>query len=410
MNPSIQDTSQKHDFILYFQVHQPYRLRKFEFFDIGSDMSYFDDNLNEEILQRIVTDCYLAANTLLYNLIKKNPKIKVAFSISGTTLDQFEQFTPEVLLSFRDLAETGSVEFLAETYYHSLACLLPGKEFELQVVRHQEAIYRHFGVSPTVFRNTELIYSDEIGKRIRNLGFKGIITDGIDRILSNRSPHHLYVHPTIQDLKIILRNYRLSDDIAFRFADGLTVDTYMSWLHTIPEDQKLVTLALDYETFGEHQKKHSGIFNFLEELLLQITARNDYRMVTPSSILQTGDLHDQLHVPDAISWADKERDLSAWLGNDMQRDAFDSLKKLESKIYQINNAHLLHTWRQLQTSDHFYYMSTKKESDGAVHSYFSPYCTPYEAFINYMNVLSDFSLKVERSSKKKKENKTFPIA
>jgi alpha-amylase len=395
----------KHDLILYFQVHQPYRLGKFEFFDIGSEVSYSDDQLNEKILQRIVAQCYLPTNRLLHDLIQKHPEIKLAFSISGTALDQFEKFAPEVLLSFKDLASTGSVEYFAETYYHSLASILPGKEFELQVVKHQEAIYKHFNVLPTVFRNTELIYSNDIGKRVHNLGFKGIVTDGIERILFDRSPHHLYCHPDLHDLKIFLRNYRLSDDIAFRFAQGLTLDQYMSWLSTMPETEKLITLALDYETFGEHQKKQSGILSFLEDLLVNIAQQADYRMVMPSDILATSKVHSQLFVPDAISWADQERDLSAWLGNDMQREAFDLLRTLGKTIYQINSPELLHTWRQLQTSDHFYYMCTKKEDDGNVHSYFSPYASPYEAFINYMNVLSDFSLKVRRTFKKINQTK-----
>ena len=394
-------TNQNHDLIIYFQVHQPYRLRKFNFFDIGSDQPYFDEDLNSKILQRIVLDCYLPTNKLLYKLIRKYPEIKVAFSVSGTTLDQFEKYAPEVLLSFRDLADTGSVEFLAETYYHSLACILPGKEFELQVVKHQESIYKHFGVRPNVFRNTELIYNDAVGRRIYNLGFRGVITDGIEKILSGRSPHHIYAHPDFNDLRIALRNYRLSDDIAFRFAHGLTVDTYMSWLNAMPKEEQAVTLALDYETFGEHQKKQSGILTFLKDLLVRIVKERRYEMKTPSDIFRS-ETGSQLHVPEFISWADEEKDLSAWLGNDMQRDAFESLKKLEKKIHKIENPDLLHSWRQLQTSDHFYYMCTKRGEDKNVHDYFSPYASPYEAFINYMNVLSDFNLKVQNEFKKLK--------
>jgi alpha-amylase len=378
-------------------------LNKFDFFDIGSDKSYFDEELNQKILQRILLHCYLPTNKLLYELIRKNRDIKIAFSISGTTLDQFEKYAPEVLLSFRDLAATGCVEFLAETYYHSLACMLPGKEFELQVVKHQEAIYKHFGVRPTVFRNTELIYSNDIGQRVYNLGFRAVMTDGIEKILHGRSAHHIYCHPDVDQLKIILRNYRLSDDIAFRFANGLTVDTYMGWLNAMPPDEPVVTLALDYETFGEHLKKNTGILNFLSDLLTAIVKQQHYEMKMPSEMLEA-DIHSQLHVPTVISWADQERDLSAWLGNDMQIDAFEALKKLKKKIEKVNDHGLLHTWRQLQTSDHFYYMCTKKGDDKNVHDYFSPYPSPYEAFINYMNVLSDFSLRVRRAFKSKKHN------
>jgi alpha-amylase len=386
--------------VLYFQVHQPLRLRRFKFFDIGTGSAYFDDSLNREIMERIARDCYLPTNMLLLKLIKKYPSIRVAFSISGITLDQLDEFTPEVLYSFRALAETGSVEFLAETQYHSLACMIPGQEFENQVVQHAEKIYQFLGVKPTVFRNTELIYNDELGKRISDLGFKGVFCDGVEKILGYRSPHHLYEHPDT-NLKILLRNYRLSDDIAFRFTQGnssLTVDQYLSWLNAIPSEQTLVNVAMDYETFGEHQKKESGIFNFLENLLIRLSKHKNFKMVTPSKAIKSEKAWDKLSVPRLVSWADRERDLSAWLGNPIQQDAFDTLIALESKVARTGDPVLLKCWRLLQTSDHFYYMCTKKDDDGDVHSYFSPYPSPYEAFINYMNVLSDFSMKVNRKA------------
>jgi alpha-amylase len=382
--------------MLYFQVHQPRRLRPFQFFDIGSGADYFDDELNEEILDRIAVQCYLPANQLLLDLIREYPSLRITFSISGTTIEQFEMYAPEVLTSFRDLANTGCVEFLGETYYHSLACMLPDKEFETQVMMHADKIKEHFGVNPTSFRNTELIYGNDIGSRVSALGFKAIITEGIERILNNRSPHSLYTHPTEGGLKILLRNYRLSDDIAFRFnRDELTVDRYLSWLDQMPASERLVNLALDYETFGEHKKSNTGIFNFLKELLIRLAGNEKYNMVTPTEAIKQLAPHSELFVPGYVSWADKERDLSAWLGNDMQRDAFDSLKRLEKSLRTINDPALIHTWRQLQTSDHFYYMSTKADEDGSIHSYFSPYCSPYEAFINYMNIISDFSLQLK---------------
>jgi alpha-amylase len=400
-----------HSLMLYFQVHQPRRLRALQFFDIGSNAEYFDDDLNEQILSRIARECYLPTNRLLLDLIKKHPGLRVTFSISGTTIEQFEQFAPEVLLSFRDLAQTGAVEFLAETYYHSLACLIPGVEFELQVMKHIQKLKEHFNVEPQIFRNTELIYNNDIGAKASALGFKAVITDGIESILFNRTPHHLYSHPACEDLRIFLRNYRLSDDIAFRFSAGeMTVEKYISWLSQMPEEEKLVNLALDYETFGEHKKSNTGIFKFLEDLLVAISNHPRYSMLTPSDAIELLDTHSQLFVPNYISWADRERDLSAWLGNDMQRDAFDSLKKLEKNLETINDPGLIETWRHLQTSDHFYYMSTKKEDDGGVHSYFSPYCSPYEAFINYMNVLSDFSLKIKNrlsAFRKKRERRSY---
>src|SRR5688572_23923088 len=389
-------TDALHKLLLYFQVHQPRRLRPFQFFDIGSGADYFDDDLNEEILHRIAIQCYLPANQLLLDLIRKYPAIRVTFSISGTTIEQFEQYAPEVLMSFRDLASTGCVEFLGETYYHSLACMLTGNEFEVQVIKHTQKLKEHFGVQPSVFRNTELIYSNDIGSRVSALGFKGMITEGIERVLNGRSPHHIYSHPTNSSFKLLLRNYRLSDDIAFRFnTNALTADRYIAWLNQMPSDERLVNVALDYETFGEHQKSNTGIFLFLKRVLAQLGDGNKYTMVTPTEAIEKISVHSQLFVPGIISWADKERDLSAWLGNDMQRDAFDALKKIERNVRAINDFELLHTWRQLQTSDHFYYMSTKGSEDGNIHAYFSPYASPYEGFINYMNIISDFSIQLK---------------
>ena len=382
--------------MLYFQVHQPKRLRKLRFFDIGGSQTYFDHELNEKIIRRVAERCYIPANNLLLKLIKQHPGIKVSFSISGITIDQLADYAPEVLDSFRRLAETGNVEFLAETYYHSLSCMMPGNEFELQVAKHQKQVLQHFGVVPKVFRNTELIYSDDIGARISQLGFKGMIIDGADRILGGNSPHHIFEHPA-GDLRLLLRNYRLSDEISFRFSQNatpLSAAHYIEWLSAIPEAQDLVTLAMDYETFGEHQKKETGIFDFLETLFVSLSSRKDFRFVTPDEALEKAPLY-RLAVPQTISWADQERDLSAWLGNEMQRDAFDSLLKLEQDVKDLLDKRLLDEWRTLQTSDHFYYMSTKKGSDGEVHAYFSPYPSPYEAFINYMNVLTDFALRIK---------------
>lgn len=382
---------------LYFQVHQPRRLGRFSFFDIGSGRDYFDDGLNQQIMKRVASNCYLPANLLLLELIRKYPQIKVTFSISGSALRQFERFAPEVLDSFRVLAATGSIEFLGETYYHSLAYQISPEEFKEQVNLHADKMNKHFGVLPTVFRNTELIYSDGIGLAARSMGFKGIFTDGIERILDARSPNQLYLHPDTE-LKIFLRNYKLSDDIAFRFLQGnkvLTVQKYLESLELVLQEQSLISLGLDYETFGEHHKSREGIFKFLQELLTTLAKHKQFTMVTPSGAIELMQPQETLRVPDYISWADQERDLSAWLGNDMQRDAFSTLKKLEHTVKQINEPALINTWRYLQTSDHFYYMSTKKNDDGNVHSYFSPYASPYEAFMNYMNILTDFSLKAE---------------
>jgi len=399
-------TSNDQYLVIYFQVHQPKRLKPFQFFDIGSHHNYFDDTANRTILQNIARNCYLPTNTLLLKLIGKYPQIKIAFSISGGTLDQFEKYAPEVLDSFKFLSLTNSVEFLAETNYHSLASIMQGDEFEIQVIQHAEKIYKHFGVHPNFFRNTELIYNDEVGKRVHNLGFDGIICDGIYRILGQQSPHFVYQHPDPDGIKILLRNYRLSDDISFRFRQPgteLTVEKYLSWLNAIPKQQRVVTLAMDYETFGEHHKKESGIHTFLESLLEQLATQKKIKLSKPSDVIKALPVHNTLPVPHYISWADQERDLSAWLGNDMQRDAYDTLTKLEPTLKQIDQPDLLDTWRNLMTSDHFYYMSTKRGDDGNVHCYFSPYASPYEAFINFMNVLSDFKLKVNKAKEAYKD-------
>lgn len=390
----LQKKSSRKKLVLYFQVHQPVRLRRFRFFDIGMGAPYFDEALNNTIIERVSRECYLPANMLLLKLIKKYPQIRVTFSISGLALDKFHEMTPEVVQSFRALAETGCVEFLGETHYHSLSSLIPGEEFESQVIEHTVKLKEYLGYRPTVFRNTELIYSNDIASRAAALGFKGIFCDGIEQVLGYRSPHHLYSHPT-DDVKVLLRNYRLSDDIAFRFQhkeNALTVDKYVSWLNAIPKEQSLVNVALDYETFGEHQKRESGIFNFLEDLLTRLSKEKSIQMMTPSEVIDCERTVDALSVPGIISWADRERDVSAWLGNPIQQDAFDTLVSLESLVRKIDDPLLIKCWRMLQTSDHFYYMSTKKGDDGVVHSYFSPYPSPYEAFINYMNVLSDFTL------------------
>ena len=313
-------------------------------------------------------------------------------------MDQLETHAPEVLHSFRKLGETGAVDFLTETYYHSLACLMPGNEFELQVAKHQKKMLKYFGVLSKVFRNTELIYNDEVGARINRLGFKGVLLDGVDRVLDGRSAHRIYAHPQSHSLKLLTRNYRLSDDIAFRYSQGrnyLSPQQYMAWLDAVPTDENVIHLGMDYETFGEHHKSDTGIFAFLETLLGEMARKKQYRFMTPSEIVHQIESADTLSSPGYLSWADQERDVSAWLGNEMQRDAFDSLIKLEHDVKTLLDKALLDEWRTLQTSDHFYYMSTKIGGDGQVHSYFSPYPSPYEAFINYMNVLTDFGLKLK---------------
>lgn len=386
-----------HSIVLYFQVHQPRRLQPVSFFDLGYEPHYFNDALNESIVRRVSECCYLPANKLLLRLIRSHPEIRVAFSLSGVVMEQLDAYAPQVIDSFRELAATARVEFLAETYYHSLASLINGDEFEIQVLQHAAKVYETFGLRPQVFRNTELIYRDDIGKRVAMMGFSGILTEGHEKLLGGRSPHQVYSHPEQPQLRILLRNHRLSDDIAFRFMEGgtrLDVRRYLEWLHAMPAGEKVITLAMDYETFGEHHKANTGIFAFLEELLTALAQSERFVMTLPSGALMLPSEALPLSCPGYVSWGDLERDLSAWLGNDMQKDAFNSIMKLESEIKHLGNSRLLEYWRYLQTSDHFYYMSVKTDSDGSVHSYFSPFPSSYEAFINYMNVVTHLTLKI----------------
>ena len=390
---------------LYFQVHQPDRLRLYRFFDIGNDSQYFDEFANRTILKRIAQRCYLPMNELLYELIQKHGKnFKVAFSISGSALEQFEQYAPEVLESFKKLASTKCVEFLAETYSHSLASLKSAKEFKNQVKEHAAAIKKHFGVKPKTFRNTELIYSDTIGEAVAEMGYTTMLTEGAKHILGWKSPNFLYTNAINPKLKLLLKNFNLSDDIAFRFAgNNMNSDQYAAWLADSAANDDIINLFMDYETFGEHQNASTGIFEFMRALPDAVLANTQLKFVTPSEAAAKHQPVAPLHVPYAISWADEERDTSAWLGNELQNEAFEKLYSLEKGVLAAKDEELLADFRKLQESDHFYYMCTKFFSDGAVHKYFNPYDTPYEAFINYMNVLSDFALRVEKANGKTKK-------
>lgn len=391
----------KKSICLYFQVHQPCRLRLYRFFDIGKDSHYYDDFANRTILKRVAQRCYLPMNELLLELIKKHKgAFKVSFSISGSVIEQFDRYAPEVLDSFRRLADTGCVEFLSETYYHSLASLASPAEFEHQVMKHKAAIEHYFGVTPTAFRNTELIYSDAIGEMVYDLGFKTMLTEGAKHVLGWKSPNYIYSGAKAPNLKLLLKNSSLSDDIAFRFSDRnwqdwpLTGEKYLSWIKSAAQNDEIVNLFMDYETFGEHQKAQSGIFDFMKFLPEVVLNDGEFEFVTPTHAAKKHNAVAELEVPDPISWADEERDVTAWLGNELQNDAFNKLYSLTEKLSILNKENLWSDFGHLQESDHLYYMCTKFFSDGAVHKYFNPYDTPYEAFINYMNVLSDFILRV----------------
>ncbi len=384
---------------LYFQVHQPTRLRLYRFFDIGKDSHYYDDFANRTILKRVAQKCYLPMNDLLLKAVTKHKgKFKVAFSISGSALEQFDRYAPEVIESFRRLAETGCVEFLCETYNHSLSSIGSPAAFKHQVEKHKAAIEKYFGVKPTAFRNTELIYSNSIGAMVHGMGFNTMLTEGARHIMGWKSPNYIYRDENCEELNLLMRNYTLSDDIAFRFEDRgwsewpLTADKYLAWLKAA--DGEIVNLFMDYETFGEHRSADSGIFDFMRALPDVVVADGSLEFVTPSEAVVKHKAADDISVPQPISWADEERDLSAWLGNELQQDAFNKLYALEEKLLLLDRQELWADYGHLQESDHLYYMCTKFFSDGEVHKMFNPYDTPYEAFINYMNVLSDFSIRV----------------
>ena len=341
-------------------------------------------------------------NALLLELIEANKgAFKVAFSISGSVLEQFDRYAPEVIESFRKLAQTGSVEFLSETYYHSLASLASPIEFKNQVLKHKAAIEHYFGVTPKAFRNTELIYSDAIGEMVYDMGFKTMLTEGAKHVLGWKSPNFVYSCAQAKNLKLLLKNSSLSDDIAFRFSDRgwsdwpLTGEKYLSWIKAAAQNDEIVNLFMDYETFGEHQKAASGIFDFMKFFPEVVLKDGEFEFVTPTQAAKKHRPVAELDVMDPISWADEERDVTAWLGNELQNDAFNKLNDQAEKLALLNDEALWSDYGHLQESDHFYYMCTKFFSDGAVHKYFNPYDTPYEAFINYMNVLSDFILRVD---------------
>ena len=395
---------------LYFQVHQPWRLKVYRFFNIGKDHNYLDDFTNRAIMQKVARQCYLPMNALLLKLIKENKgAFKCSFSITGSAVEQFRAYAPEVLDSFRALAETGCVEFLAETYSHSLASLSSKEDFTEQVKLHTKMIKEEFGKKPVAFRNTELIYSDHIGEMVSELGFKTILAEGARHVMGWKSPNYIYTNSIDNRLRVLLRNYKLSDDIAFRFSNQgwdqypLTAEKFAQWV--AEENGEVMNLFMDYETFGEHQKATTGIFDFMKALPKAILKHNDVCFATVSEAAKSSQPVGVLHCPHVMSWADEERDVTAWLGNELQNEAFSKLYALKDKVKSLKNADFEYVWNFMQTSDHFYYMATKWLSDGDVHSYFNPYGSSYEAFINYMNVLSDFEIEVEKALAAKKSRK-----
>ena len=413
--------------VFYFQVHQPHRLRRYSVFD--EDPFYFDDASNRQICEKVAEKCYRPTTQLILDLVRRHEgNFKVSYSITGTVLDQMERFTPDVIEIFRKLAETGCCEFIGETYFHSLSFLYSFPEFRDQVEMHTKRIQELFGQTPTVFRNTELIYSNELSRALSNMTdaegnprFYGTVCEGTDHLLGFRSPNFVYAPPTYdghvltgredRPFGLLLKNYRLSDDIAFRFGNRgweewpLTAEKFAKWVHQINGNGYLCNLFMDYETFGEHQWADSGIFGFLEHMPAAIfdVAPGENHFNTPSEVLRRFDPVGVYDVHNFISWADTERDLTAWRGNAMQWNALEETYRLERDIKQHvaealkdgdpeireQGHHLLNDWRKLTTSDHFYYMCTKFWADGDVHKYFSPYDSPYDSYINFMNVLDN---------------------
>lgn len=381
----------------YFQIHQPFRLKRYRFFDIGNDHYYYDDFLNEDIIRRIAERSYLPANQTLLRMIKGSEgQFKVAFSISGLALEQMEIYTPEVIDSFRELADTGCVEFLAETYSHSLASLYDPEEFCEQVVKHKEKINELFGVMPTTFRNTELIYSDDISQIVNELGFHNMLTDGAKHILGWKSPNYVYQSSVSPKLHLLLKNTRFSEDLSHRFNNfswseyPLTADKFISWIAATPKEEKIINLFLNYEVLGSLQPSESGIFEFFKALPT-FAKENHITFAMPNEVLQRIKPIGAISVPYPISWVDEERDTSAWTGNILQQEAASKLYGIGERVRLCNDRRIRQDWNYLQSSDHFFYMSTKHFGKGS----FSPYDNPYDAFNNYMNVLSDFIMRVD---------------
>lgn len=395
---------------LHFEVHQPFRLKRYRFFDLGHDHYYYDDYANESVMRRVASRCYLPANRILLDLIARHKgKFRVAFSISGLALDQFILYAPEVLDSFRELAATGAVEFLAETNSHSLASLKSREEFEAQVKIHMDKMDELFGVRPVSLRNTEMIYSDQIGSWIADMGFKAVLTEGAKHILGWKSPNYLYCNTINPRLKVLLRNFVLSDDIAFRFSNRawsewpLTATKYAGWIKKAANMGEMVNIFVNYETFGEHHSKETGIFDFLTYLPATVLKSSQLAFMTPSEIADSYQPIAAIPVISPISWADEERDLTSWLGNELQTAVFEKQYELSERVNLCNNTELKRDWIYLQSSDHIYYMRTKFFSDGSVQSGFNPYQTPYDAFMNYMNILSDFEIRMDREAPCSKE-------
>lgn len=390
---------------LYLHVHQPYRVRPYSVFQIGQRHGYFDvhddsKQNNEKMFHKVAEKSYRPMTKMLQKLLDNHPDFRFSLSITGDFIDQAERYAPDVLESFKRLVRSGRVEVVAETYYHSLAFFYDRDEFETQVKMHEQRIFEVFGVRPTAFRNTELAYNDELAQWADKAGYKVILAEGWDRVLAWRSPNYVYRPKETQNIKLLLKNYRLSDDIAFRFGDRawvewpLSSNKYINWIKTDTGDAPLVNLFMDFETFGEHQWAETGIFTFFEEFVADWLNETDTNFYTVSDVADTLSSAGELSMPETVTWADSERDLSAWMGNHLQKEALKYLYELQKDILRSGDDVLIRDWRYLQSSDHFYYMATKWLTDGDIHTYFSPYDSPYDAFLYYMNVIRDMRWRI----------------
>jgi len=391
----------KRGIALYLHVHQPYRVRKYSVFDTAYNHDYFNDSdynserNNEQVFRKVAAKSYRPMNSLLEKMIAAHPDFKVSLSITGTFLEQAEMWAPDVIESFKRLVDSGRVEIVAETYYHSLAFFFSKAEFERQVDMHRNKIKELFGVETKVFRNTELSYNDSLAKWADEKGFKGILAEGWDPVLEWRSPNFVYKPKDTKNISLLLKNYKLSDDIAFRFSNKnwsewpLSAEKYSAWANASISDQPLINLFMDYETFGEHQWEDTGIFNFFEAFISKWLEGGDKTFYTLSEAIDTFEPIGEISMPYTVTWADTERDLTAWLGNSMQQEAMRYIYAIEEDVMSTKDLDLISDWRKLQTSDHVYYMCTKWFSDGDVHAYFSPYSSPYDAFLYYLNTVRD---------------------
>ena len=395
--------------VLYLHVHQPHRVKNYSVFETAHNHDYFrtehwDDRWNNERIFRKVADkSYRPMNRLLKELLDTHPGFKVSLSITGTFLEQCEMWDPQLLRSFQELVATGRVEIVGETYQHSLAFFYSRFEFEKQVIMHREKVRQLFGVTPTAFRNTELAYNNDLGDWAESAGYRVVLTEGWDPVLGWRSPNYVYRPPYAKRTRILAKNYRLSDDIAFRFSNKawpehpLTADKYLSWLEAA-SDEPVRNLFMDYETFGEHQWEDTGIFEFMKETTRRwLDSGHDFKTVTEAAV--SNDVSDTLDMPYTVTWADTERDMTAWTGNRMQQEALRMIYELEDAVLKTSDEQLIDDWRALQTSDHFYYMCTKWFSDGDVHAYFSPYESPYDAFLFFMNSLRDIRWRISEHNR-----------